>query len=142
MSRADLRDPMLHAAAEGMGPDHLRWLSYADEELHRLREAAALPTPTGYAAGRPQYPPPAPRRYLLTAQDWIDAQRPDGAVVDGRQIRLVEIDGRLRIQAYNTTSSSDGEGWGDLLICSSDPATQAFIDLADDLNERQEQNRG
>lgn len=56
MGRSDLRDPMLHAAAEGMGPDHLRWLSYADDELHRLRVALGLSTPTGYAAGRPSYP--------------------------------------------------------------------------------------
>lgn len=51
-----LRDPMLAAAAEGIAShDHLRWLTYADDELHRLRERLDLPTPTGYSQGRPNY---------------------------------------------------------------------------------------
>lgn len=56
MSRATIKDPMLHAAAEGLtDADHLRWLSYADDELARLRDAVRLPTPRGYNAGLPDY---------------------------------------------------------------------------------------
>jgi hypothetical protein len=55
-----MKDPMLQAAAEALRdhPDHLRWMSYADDELARLRERAGLPTPNGYAQGMPQYPTP------------------------------------------------------------------------------------
>ncbi len=58
MSRSSIKDPMLHAAAEVLyeHPDHLRWLSYADDEMARLRELCGLPTPTGYAQGVPNYP--------------------------------------------------------------------------------------
>ena len=56
MSRSEVKDPMLHAAAEGIASDdHLRWLIYADRELHRLRERVGLPTPTGYSVGLPNY---------------------------------------------------------------------------------------
>lgn len=56
MSRAEIKDPMLHAAAEGIASDdHLRWLVYADRELHRLRERLELPTPTSYSMGQPNY---------------------------------------------------------------------------------------
>lgn len=60
MTRAQIKDPMLHAAAEvlvGEHPDHMRWLRYADEELARLRGLCGLPTPTGYSLGKPDYPP-------------------------------------------------------------------------------------
>lgn len=54
--RSEIKDPMLHAASEGVASDdHLRWLVYADRELHRLREMLSLPTPTGYSMGRPNY---------------------------------------------------------------------------------------
>lgn len=54
-----LTDPMLFAASEALRehPDHLRWLSYADTELARLRDLCGLATPTGYAQGKPNYPP-------------------------------------------------------------------------------------
>lgn len=56
MTRSEIRDPMLHAAAEGIAsPDHLAWLTYADRELHRLREQVGLPTPSSYSMGRPNY---------------------------------------------------------------------------------------
>lgn len=57
--REQIKDPMLHAAAEALRehPDHMRWLSYADAEMQRLRDLAGLPTPTGYAQGEPVYPP-------------------------------------------------------------------------------------
>lgn len=63
MNRSAIKDPMLHAAAEGIAShDHLRWLSYADDELRRLRERLGLPTPTGYAQGLPNYAIPASAR--------------------------------------------------------------------------------
>lgn len=56
VDRSNLKDPMLHTAAEGIAsPDHLRWLSYADDELARLRERLDLPTPSGYSQGIPNY---------------------------------------------------------------------------------------
>lgn len=56
INRSDLKDPMLHAAAEGIAsPDHLRLLSYADDELARLRDRLNLPTPSSYSQGRPNY---------------------------------------------------------------------------------------
>jgi hypothetical protein len=56
MSRTGIKDPMLFAASEGIAsPDHLRWLSYADAELARLRERLGLPTPKGYNNGEPNY---------------------------------------------------------------------------------------
>lgn len=56
--RDQIKDPMLHAASEALRehPDHMRWLLYADAELHRLREQVGLPTPSGYAQGEPVYP--------------------------------------------------------------------------------------
>ena len=50
-------DPMLNAAAEALlgHPDHLRWLSYADAEMKRLRDGLGLPTPAGYSGGMPNY---------------------------------------------------------------------------------------
>lgn len=56
MTRQDITDPMLQAAAEGIASDdHLRWLSYADRELRRLRDLLGLPTPAGYSNGEPAY---------------------------------------------------------------------------------------
>lgn len=56
MGRQDLKDPMLHAAAEGIASDdHLRWMEYADQELARLRQRLGLPNPTGYSCGLPNY---------------------------------------------------------------------------------------
>ena len=62
-----LTDPMLHAAAEALRdhPDHLRWLSYADDEMTRLRDLCGLSTPTGYAQGKPNYPAPELHRCAL-----------------------------------------------------------------------------
>ncbi len=59
-----MKDPMLQAAAEALRdhPDHLRWMSYADDEMARLRDLAGLPVPEGYAGGLPQYPPAASKR--------------------------------------------------------------------------------
>ena len=56
MNRQRIKDPMLQAAAEGIASDdHLRWLSYADDELARLRDRLDLPTPSGYSQGLPNY---------------------------------------------------------------------------------------
>lgn len=62
-------DPMLQAAAEGMRPDHLRWLSYADAELARLRDAMNLPTPNGYSVGLPNYETGASERAQQMVRD-------------------------------------------------------------------------
>lgn len=56
-----MKDPMLQAAAEALRdhPDHLRWMSYADDDLDRLRALLGLPRPSGYNCGSPTYPSPA-----------------------------------------------------------------------------------
>ncbi len=53
-----MKDPMLQAAAEALRdhPDHMRWMSYADDELARLRGVCNLPPPDGYSQGVPNYP--------------------------------------------------------------------------------------
>ncbi len=59
-----MKDPMLQAAAEALRdhPDHMRWMSYADDELARLRGVCGLSTPAGYSQGKPNYPPTASQR--------------------------------------------------------------------------------
>jgi hypothetical protein len=83
-----MRDPMLQAAAEVLRdhPDHMRWMSYADDEMARLRDGLGLPTPTGYALGMPNYPAPSSRAREIREE----VERRMGGAFSQRDAHVVE----------------------------------------------------